>query len=326
MFYTDFHSMKGNDLHDWQKECFACVNALSSYKNAPSWNDIPKDILLRAVKTAYAYVTIRSFLENIRSFPVKRAVYLLSAYLNEALAKSGFKSDNLNVDKHINDNIGQPVIKRENNPSPQSNIDFDRPKHLSEYDYMLPDELKSDALAIPELYLRLADLRQQIEIIVAQYEKNKSSDEYETPGSVQSSLSQLAKDCIDTEQKIRSFWNLVDKSIEFFNDNNRPPLINEINPEFTPKTKFIPVFASLNKRPTEFTKEEIDKISDPAQQEYFKRKRIVGNKSYLNRTDIVATDEWRNNMKLRHKELLEWGVRITPRMNRNLNRAYGNEE
>jgi hypothetical protein len=64
------------------------------------------------------------------------------------------------------------------------------------------------------------------------------------------------------------------------------------------------------KRPGDFTRAEIDAMKDIRQQEVCRKARVEGNKKYINRSDVKITEEYKEQLRLRIEELMEWGENL----------------
>ena len=68
--------------------------------------------------------------------------------------------------------------------------------------------------------------------------------------------------------------------------------------------------ADSMKRPGDFTRAEIEAMKDVRQQEVCRKARVEGNKKYINRSDVKITEEYKEQLRLRIEELMEWGENL----------------
>lgn len=304
MKYSDFKTMSPSLLSQWRSEVAQCVSELQQLQCPKTWTDIPNGLLSRSIDVAMAYVIIRPFLNSIKSYPVTRALRLLSVYLNEALAKSSaLKTD---VSSLSTQNT-TPVLK----VAKAKAFDFERPKHLDDYLYMLPEPLKERAAVLPNLYLDLAAKRNDSERLASEYILAENNGDTLKLSKISPSLAKSNKELVDIDCSIRSFWRSVDTAVDYYKINK--VVIDSVS-QPTESKQSIPDFASFNKRPSEFTYEEISSMTEPEKYEFYKAQRINANKKYLRRTDMEQNDAWKKQVAVRFNELLKWNVPITKKV------------
>lgn len=180
----------------------------------------------------------------------------------------------------------------------------ERGRKISEYLYMLPAEMGGDALVkkVDALYLEMADLRSEMEH--AETDEDRAA---------------FAQKLQAVDAQLRRIYAKVDKAVDYFVENQHAITDLELEclmaEEEGTAEKKVPEFAQQNKRPAEFTKEEIDAIEDPAQQEFYRSARIEASKKYLRKNPESKggpklTQAWIDEVRLRTRELYQWGESI----------------
>lgn len=302
MMYQNFKTMIPSVLEQWQTEVVQCVSELQQLQSPNSWKDVPNELLTRSVNVAMAYITIQPFLFAIKMYPAPRAIKLLVTYLNEALSKASVL-ENGRVKKNVQ--ISKTVPKKV--PA----CDAERPKHLEDYLYMLPDSLKKRASSLFDLYLELTLKRNDSERLASEFVTAENNGDTVKIGEISQLLELSNKELVSVDGAIRSFWRDVDNAVEYYKSNNK---VLEIDYANLKTKKNVPDFASVNKRPAEFTYEEIESMTEPEKCEFYKTQRINANKKYLRRKDFEMNDTWKKQVNIRFNELIKWKVPITKKV------------
>ena len=256
---------------------------------------------------------------------------------------------------------------------------LDRGTHLSEYLYMLNDEVKAEAERLPELYLQQATLAQDSEAFAKTYIDAENEGNTELMDLVAEKAEPTNRALVEVNQSIRAIWEMVDEGVEYYRKEKTPMPLTPQPQTPQPQTPQPPkggekdggataanaigtVAASgtaasgdalplqgvggsvlplqgaggsalplqgaggsglppIGKKPAECTKAEIDAIADPALQHKYMEIRIEANKKYLRRTDLNETDEWKEQVRLRSQELIDWEVKITDKIYATIERA-----
>lgn len=272
-----------DSVTQWSKEKFPGLMALSDSWEKASVKDFDEGCrLVSAISNA------RPFLSVIQRYSAERAIKKLNDFLTEVRIKSGLVKKNTRPmndpvryraivpDKGVPDENG--VLKRREYKPEE--VNGRRPEHLHEYIHVLPPALQKKAAKIDEMYLALAEYRGRLEVLT------------ENPDSDPKAIAEFAKKSKDQYAEILALWEEVDEAYAVA--NGAEPTEKESD------------YLSEMKRPGEYTKTEIEAMSDLTKQDLCKKKRIEGNKKYLRRTDLTVTDEYKEQMALRITELMEW--------------------
>ena len=163
----------------------------------------------------------------------------------------------------------------------EQEVDGRRPKEFALYKDKLPKSLRDKGeKELSAMYLELAEYRGTLEVMA------------ENPNVSDEARADMAQKAIASEQKIRAFWINVDAAL---------------NGTYTePETST----ADSMKRPGDFTRAEIEAMKDVRQQEVCRKARVEGNKKYINRSDVKITEEYKEQLRLRIEELMEWGENL----------------
>lgn len=282
----------------WSDETFPALMAL-----ADSWEKVPVKDFDEGLKLASALMNARSYISVANQYSAKRSIEKLNGYIREirqktGLAKmSGRPANDKTHYRAIVPETGAPqedgtLKRREYKPQ---DVDGRRPEHLYEYIDQLPAELQKKVSKFDEMYLALAEYRGRLEVLA------------EHPDANEKIMGEFAKKTLAQEQEIRALWEEVDEAYAVANGAEpKEPLID---------------YSQELKRPGEYTKEEIEAMVNPNQREACKRQRIEGNKKYVRRPDIAITDDYKSQLALRIKELIDWGENVPKRAYSNCQNA-----
>lgn len=284
-------------VEKWTEETYPRLAALDD-----SWKEADVKDFDEGLKLATALQKAQGFLNSYQRYDVKKRLEVLRKLLSEVYIKSGMAK--LRVRPAGSERRFTAVIPPEPKvdengvaaPRPaykQPEVDGRRPEHLSQYVNLLPDDLKKEAADISSKYDLLAHWRQRAELLAIDPRANKAL------------ISNAAKKVVRIEQQILNFWGRVDVAYakatgKRVDESEARTLADEA--------------AKLAKEPkAEITKTEIDAMPEGDEKEAAKRARIEANKKYLRRSDAQATDERREQVRVRITELIEWGIEPSTR-------------
>lgn len=270
----------------WSEETFPHLLAL-----ADSWEKVPVKDFDEGLRLASALRNARGFISVVQRYEAARAVRKLNAYLAEVREKSGLSKKA--VRKASDKTRYRAVVPEKGFPQEDGTlvrreyvaeeVEHRRPEHLAQYIGILPPELQRRTAAFPDMYLALAEYRGRLEVLS------------EHPDADQEAIAEFARKSVRQEQEIRSLWAEVDAAVAAAYGETQ-----EAEQDFSQDMK----------RPGDCTKEEIDAMDDLQRQDFCRKQRIEANKRYVRRKDVKMTDEYRKQMRLRIRELMEWGESI----------------
>lgn len=300
-FMKDYKQMTSAEQKDyiervekWNDETFPQLMA-----QVTSWMNVPVKEYNEGQKLCSAIVRARPFLIASRSYKdVKVVLCKMSSLLAEVRKKSGLSqlitiSSNdkrkwfaVTDVKSAPDENGVVTVKKYEEPE----VDGRRPQHVSEYVHLLPKSLQQEAMNIKQMHMELAMYRGEAEEL--------SKDAHAT----KEQIAEKARKAVDTEQRIRLLYATIDAAYkkatnQKLNEDEEALLMQE---EEQPATF---------KRAGEYTKAEIDAMAPGKTKDDITAARIDADKRYLRR-DVKVTDEYKQQLELRIKELVEWGVEI----------------
>lgn len=285
-------------VKQWSDETFPALMAL-----ADSWEKVPVKDFDEGLRLASALMKARSYISVSNQYSAKRSLEKLNGYIREIrqkteLAKmSGRPANDKKHYRAIVPEAGVPqedgsLKRREYKPE---EVDGRTPEHLIQYIHILPAELQKKTQKFKDMYLALSEYRGRLEVLS------------ELPNADKESMSELAEKAIKQAQEIRALWDEVDEAVAVANGA---------------KPKEVPIDYSMElKRPGEYTKEEIESMLNPNLREACKKQRIEGNKKYVRRPDISITDDYKAQLELRIRELMEWEENIPKRAYSNCEKA-----
>lgn len=267
----------------WNDETFPVLISL-----AESWEKVPVKDFDEGLRLVSAIMNARPFISVVQRYDADRAIKKLNEFLTEVRVKSGLAKQSTrpsNDRKHYRAIVPEKGVPDENGVLKRReyvpvDVDGRTLEHLHEYINLLPPALQKKTQQFGEMYLALAEYRGRLEVLSESPEKNKDA------------MADFAGKTVKQEQEIRALWAEVDEAVAIA--NGAEP--NETESDYQPDLK----------RPGDFTKAEIDAMTDISKQDLCKKKRIEGNKKYVRRTDVNVTDEYREQMMLRITELMEW--------------------
>lgn len=300
-FMKDYKQMTSAEQKDyiervekWNDETFPQLMA-----QVTSWMNVPVKEFNEGLKLVSAINRARPFVIAHRSYKsVEVVLNKMHALLNEVREKSGLKQlRTISVNdkrkwfaatevKSAPDENGVVTVKKYEEPE----VDGRRPQHVSEYIHLLPKSLQQEAMNLKQMHMELAMYRGESEEL--------SKDAHAT----KEQIAEKARKAVDTEQRIRLLYATIDAAYkkatnQKLNEDEEALLMQE---EEQPATF---------KRAGEYTKAEIDAMAPGKTKDDITAARIDADKRYLRR-DVKVTDEYKQQLELRIKELVEWGVEI----------------
>jgi hypothetical protein len=200
--------------------------------------------------------------------------------------------------KSAPDENGVVTVKKYEEPE----VDGRRPQHVSEYVHLLPKKLQQEAMNLKQMHMELAMYRGEAEEL--------SKDAHAT----KEQIAEKARKAVDTEQRIRLLYATLDAAYkqatgQKLNEDEQALLMEE---EEQPQ---------MFKRAGEYTKEEIDAMPSGKMKEDCIAARKEADKKYIRREPKNITDDYKQQLELRVKELLGWGEEITEKMLQQLGNA-----
>lgn len=276
----------------WTEETFPELMA-----HAESWITVPEKDYDEGVILASALRSAQGFINNAQRYEAKKAIQILNSHLMDVRNKSGLSKVKV---REAGDKrkfiavVPSRGIPQEDGTLKQRNfeevdVDGRRPEHISQYINMLPNTLRIEAEGIKFMYLELADYRHNLEVLS---KDPRVSDE---------ARADLAKKCVKAEQKIRFLWDRIDKAYN--------KATGQADDDDDEETEVLPTAMPM-KRSGEYTKVEIEAMQDEEMKELCKSARIDLNKKYVRRGDVKITPEYREQLSLRIRELMEWGENV----------------
>ena len=300
-FMKDYKQMTSAEQKDyierverWNDETFPQLMA-----QVTSWMNVPVKEFNEGLKLVSAINRARPFVVAHRSYKdVTVVLKKIQSLLHEIREKSGLsrlreipagdkrKWFAATEVKSAPDENGVVTVKKYEEPE----VDGRRPQHVSEYVHLLPKSLQQEAMNLKQMHMELAMYRGEAEEL--------SKDAHAT----KEQIAEKARKAVDTEQRIRLLYATIDAAYkkatnQKLNEDDEALLMQE---EEQPATF---------KRAGEYTKAEIDAMAPGKTKDDITAARIDADKRYLRR-DVKVTDEYKQQLELRIKELVEWGVEI----------------
>lgn len=276
-------------VNRWTSDTFPELLAL-----AECWEKVPVKDFDEGCILVSAIINARPFLNDVQRYSAKVAIKKLNLYLEKVRRESGLAKratrGPVGVEKFRAIVPEEPLPDENGDPQPvkqyvEQEVDNRRPKDFVLYKDKLPKALQQKGEKwLKDAYLELADYRCRLEVMA------------ESPQVSDDARKDMADKVLSTEQQIRAFWAEVDAAY-----NGEVSLSPDAgNGEYL----------SGMKRPGDFTRDEIEAMIDEKQQEICRKARIDGNKKYINRNDVKITDEYREQLSLRIRELMAWGENL----------------
>ena len=279
----------------WTEETFPQLLA-----HVTSWLNVPIKEYKEGQMLCSAIIRARPFLLASRSFKdVQVVLNKMNAVLSEVRQKSGlgqystmpagdkrrwFAATEV---KSAPDEDGVVTVKRYEEPE----VDGMRPQHVSEYVHLLPKDLQMEARNLKQMHMELSMYRGEAEELSKQ------------PGATKEQVAEKAKAAVELEQRIRTLYATIDAA---YKQAKGQELSSEEADLLAPAEE--PV---LFKRAGEYTKEEIDAMPEGQKKDECIAARQEADKKYLRRAPKNITEEYKEQLALRVKELLDWGLEIS---------------
>lgn len=339
------------ELAKWQASVTKYMTEVHpTLSNIEKWEDAPKEFFNPGCELAKAIIIARDAACNPMQYKTRQAIKIIGGFLKPHMiitAKNGGEVDRNGAGKmnagstaKNGGEVGRKGAGKVNAGSTAKNggevdnagkgnasgVD-ERGTHISEYLYMLNDEVKADTEKLPDLYLQQTALAQSSEALAKTYEDAEADGNTELMDIMAKESEPINRELVHVNQDIRAIYARVDECVEYYRKHGEvKPVDADANTSGTVAegadgtvkgnadasgTAGLP---PIGKKPAECTKAEIDAIADPALQNKYKEIRIEANKKYLRRTDLAHTDEWRAQVHLRAQELVDWYVKITDKI------------
>lgn len=282
----------------WTDETYPQLCAL-----VDSFDDTHVKDFDEGLKLASALVKAKDFVSNAYRYDVKKRLERINTLLREVRERSGMNkittrpsTDHRHFTARIEkqpvvneDGVQIPAKKQEDEP-----VSGRRPEHLSQYINLLSDELKKEASDISSRYDMLYHWRGRAEYLA------------DDPRATQEMIAEAAQNAVKYEKQILNFWERVDA--EYSKKTGKKvdeSYINQLDKESAQLNK------EIEKKAGEYTKEEIEAMEDEEKRESCKNARILANQKFIRRSDLQMTEERKEQIRLRARELNEWGIILT---------------
>lgn len=290
----------------WNNETYPQLMA-----EVTSWMNVPAKEFYEGMKLVTAIVRARPFVVAHRSYKnVDAVLSKMRNLLREVSEKSGLSKTTDTREsrkrkwfaatevKSAPDENGVVTVKKYEEPE----VDGRRPQHVSEYVHLLPKKLQQEAMNLKQMHMELAMYRGEAEEL--------SKDAHAT----KEQIAEKARKAVDTEQRIRLLYATLDAAYkqatgQKLNEDEQALLMEE---DEQPQ---------MFKRAGEYTKEEIDAMPAGKMKEDCIAARKEADKKYIRREPKNITDDYKQQLELRVKELLGWGEEITEKMLQQLGNA-----
>ena len=292
-------------VEKWNDETFPQLMA-----QATSWINVPVKEFNEGLMLVTAIKRARPFVVAHRSYKqVDVVLNKMRALLTEVGEKSGLRKERViyagdkrkwfaaTEVKSEPDEDGVVTIKRYEEPE----VDGMRPQHVSEYIHLLPKELQAEAKNLKQMHMELAMYRGEAEELSKQ------------PGATKEQVAEKAKAAVDMDQRIRTLYATIDAA---YKKAQGKELSSEEADLLAPAEE--PV---LFKRAGEYTKEEIDAMPEGKMKDDCIAARQEADKKYLRRGSKNITEEYKQQLAIRAKELLDWGNEMSEKALQNLAEA-----
>ena len=311
-FMKDYTQMSSEEkksyferIDKWNDETFPQLMA-----QVTSWMNVPVKEFNEGLKLVSAIKRARPFVIAHRSYKnVDVVLNKMHALLNEVREKSGLKQVRAmpindkrkwfaaTEVKSAPDEDGVVTIKTYEEPE----VDGMRPQHVSEYVHLLPKDIQEEAKNLKQMHMELSMYRGEAEELSKQ------------PGVAKEQVAEKAKAAVEMEQKIRTLYATMDAH---YKKAKNQPLTPEEEELLAPSEE-----PQMFKRAGEYTKAEIDAMPEGRKKDECLAARQEADKKYLRRGSKNITDEYKQQLALRVKELQDWDIEITDKIKETLNAA-----
>lgn len=286
----------------WTDEAYPQLCALVDSYDATIVKDFDEGL-----KLASALVKAKDFVSNAYRYDARKRLERINMLLREVREKSGLaKIATRSADdkRHFTARITPPPTETEEDaPRDEAKqqeqkqgeaVAGRRPEHLSQYIDKLSDTLRKEAMEIASRYDMLYHWRGRAEYLA------------DDPRATQEMIAESAQNAVKYEQQILNFWERVDA--EYAKQTGQ-----RVDPEYTAQLdkEAAVLNKEVEKKAGEYTKAEIDAMTDEEKRETCKMARIQTNQKFLRRSDIQLTEERKAQIILRANELAEWGIILT---------------
>ena len=301
-FLKDYKQMSSEEkksyierVDKWTEETFPQLLA-----HVTSWLNVPVKEYKEGLMLCSAIVRARPFLLASRSYKdVQVVMSKMNSVLKEVRQKSGlgqystmpagdkrrwFAATEV---KSAPDEDGVVTVKKYEEPE----VDGMRPQHVSEYIHLLPKDIQEEARNLKQMHMELSMYRGEAEELSKQ------------PGATKEQVAEKAKAAVELEQRIRTLYATIDAAYKQAKGQELSPEEADL---LAPAEE--PV---LFKRAGEYTKEEIDAMPEGQKKDECIAARQEADKKYLRRAPKNITEEYKEQLSLRVKELLDWGLEIS---------------
>ena len=323
-------------LAKWQGEVQKYMTEIHpTLANVEKWEDMPQEFFNPGCELAKAIIIARDAASNPRQYKPRQAVKVIGNFLGGVVIPAGKAAGTVAgtpAGKAAGTAAGTPAGKAAGTvagtPAGKAagtvaGTDDERGAHISEYLYMLPDEVKAMTEKLPELYLQQTALSGDSDDLANQYERAENAGDTELMDRLANEAEPVNRELVQVNQDIRAIYDKADECVAYYRKHGKVMPWEEAQGTVeattgkaagTVETGGAAGLPPMGKKPAECTKAEIDAIADPALQHKYEEIRIEANKKYLRRTDLAHTDEWREQVRLRAKELVDWEVKITEKI------------
>lgn len=196
----------------------------------------------------------------------------------------------------------------------------ERPTHFDQYRHVCPDELGEQFdTEINSIYLLRSELGAKRDQLADLVEQAMYAGEEAVEDQYSAQLSEVAQQLVNAETTLLHFWALVDVAFHYYQLNGEVMPIEDLRAQAP-----VPVSATGSRkrapRTPDYTKAEIDAMTDPEEQALQKAERIRKNGNFLRdkrkadnarENGGVSYSKWREQILLRTKEMEEWGESLT---------------
>lgn len=287
-------------IQKWTDETYPRLCALADAWTAADVKDFDEGLII-----ASAFYKARGFINVAMRYDAKRRLKKLNELLIEVRERSGLskvtvrRADDrtaykavVQVPMKVDDN-GEPVKPE---PFKLKEVDGRRPEHLSQYADRLDPLVRKATAELEPLYLLLSQRHAQLHFL---------SDD---PNAAQQDIAFLSSEVVETERRILRIWRLVDVSYNLATGKE----VEEEDENWYHTELATLETPDQDKKWGEYTKEEIDRMPEGELKKNITNARIEANKRYFRRRDILPDEKYKAQMKRRMREMLDWGVQLTP--------------
>lgn len=311
-FMKDYRQMSSEEKRDyihrvdkWSDETFPRLLA-----EVNSWLNVPVKEFKEGQLLCSAILRARPFLLASRNYKdVQVVLNKMNTVLKEVREKSGLAQYSTmpagdkrrwfaaTEVKSAPDEDGVVTVKKYEEPE----VGGMRPQHVSEYIHLLPKDLQEEAKNLKQMHMELAMYRCEAEELSRQ------------PGATKEQVAEKACKAVSMEQRIRTLYATIDAA---YKQAKGQKLDSDEEALLAPAEE--PV---VMKRPGEYSKEEIDAMPEGRVKDECLAARQEADKKYLRRGSKNITEEYKQQLLLRAKELLDWGLELSEKALLNLNEA-----